>query len=81
MGMCKALAISAAPRGVRVNCVATGVVTGDGSGAIWDKPSNQVRQTAVLMIVPFAKKVLPVFSMQRCSLVSIFDCVAESNLM
>lgn len=50
LGMCKALAASAAKHGVRVNSISTGMVAGDGSGAIWDKQDDKDLETLRSMI-------------------------------
>ncbi|CAI2308254.1 unnamed protein product [Caenorhabditis sp. 36 PRJEB53466] len=41
LGLTKAVASSAAKKGVRVNCVVSGMVEGDGTGAVWDNASGE----------------------------------------
>ena len=54
LSLTKAVAQSAAKKGVRVNSVVSGMVEGDGTGAVWDNASEeeakQIKQHLETMI-------------------------------
>ncbi|MFH4977844.1 hypothetical protein AB6A40_004553 [Gnathostoma spinigerum] len=54
LGMCKALNLSLAKRGVRVNSLSTGMIGGDGSGALWDNATEE-EQRELSGVIPLGR--------------------------
>ncbi|TKR92566.1 hypothetical protein L596_007194 [Steinernema carpocapsae] len=50
LGMVKALAISAGSHGIRVNSVVAGMMSGDGTGAVWSRSNEEIENQIKNMI-------------------------------